>query len=227
MKLAQLRTVLEAAGQIYRGCGGSAAAVALNEIASLFAEYEAKTVATFVALVEKSKDSATTFDSGRSEEHSDFMVVELRAALDHLRWFSVAAGAKSAATDLKAVSDMLAPYASTSVSAFCADIGARLRASGEKPKRQKKTAATKQAGAGNEAAIARYITELRSAGTDRPAFEVAFERLKSDRSLKAADVGEIARQYATSVTKYKSLAAAHADISKAFVRQARFENKLL
>jgi len=41
-----------------------------------------------------------------------------------------------------------------------------------------------------------------------------------------SDVAEIARQYSLSVTKYKSIKAAHTDIEKAFLRQARFENKL-
>jgi hypothetical protein len=227
MKLDQFQSLLETAGQIYRDCGSNAAAVGLDEIVSIFVGYEPKTVATFVALVAKSRDRAMTFDFGHGEDRSGFLVGELRTALDRLRQFSVAAGAKNAATDLKAFSDMLAPYAESSVSALSAEISARLRASANKPKKHKKTAANKQAGASNEATIARYIAELRSVGTDRPAFEVAFERLKADRSLKAADVGEIARQYATSVTKYKSIAAAHADISKAFVRQARFENKLL
>ena len=38
--------------------------------------------------------------------------------------------------------------------------------------------------------------------------------------VKSPDVAEIARQYSLSVTKYKSIKAAHSDIEKAFVRQA-------
>jgi hypothetical protein len=44
--------------------------------------------------------------------------------------------------------------------------------------------------------------------------------------VRAAEVAEIARQYASTVTKYKSISAAQADIASAFVRRARFENKL-
>jgi hypothetical protein len=51
-------------------------------------------------------------------------------------------------------------------------------------------------------------------------------RLKADKSLKSAEVAEIARRYANTVTKYKSMAAAHADIASAFTQQARFANKV-
>lgn len=68
---------------------------------------------------------------------------------------------------------------------------------------------------------------LRNAGADPQVFDAAFARMKSDKPIKAPDISEIARPYANSVTKYKSIAAAHADISKAFVQQARFANKLL
>src|SRR5258708_31479898 len=45
-------------------------------------------------------------------------------------------------------------------------------------------------------------------------------------TITYACLAEIARQYSESVTKYKSIRAAHDDVAKAFVRQARFENKL-
>ena len=67
---------------------------------------------------------------------------------------------------------------------------------------------------------------LRNAGTDRAAFEAVLATLKSDKSVKSATLAEIARRYANTVTKYKSMAAAHADISSAFTQQARFANKV-
>lgn len=164
------------------------------------------------------------FGIGRGS--GEFTVAQLRAVLDGLHAFSVAAGAKAAATDLKIFSDMLRPYADSAVTAFCAGMSAKLSAASAKPKGRKKAAAPKPRGASNEAAIRQYIAELRDAGTDRPSFDAVFGRLTADKSLKAADVGEIARAYAHSVTKYKSIAAARDDIAKAFVRQARFENKL-
>lgn len=163
---------------------------------------------------------------GFGESRTGLTVGELRIVLDGLRQFSVAAGAKAAAADLATFADMLAPHADTGVTAFVADMKARLAAAGKPKKAARKTAGTKAKAVTNDAAIAQYIAALRGAGTNRPAFEAVFERLKADKSLKAADVGEIAHQYASSVTRYKSIKAAHDEISKAFVREARFENKL-
>lgn len=164
------------------------------------------------------------FGIGRGS--GEFTVAQLRAVLDGLHAFSVSAGAKAAATDLKIFSDMLRPYADSTVTAFCADISAKLSAASARLKGRKKAAAPKPRAVASDASIAQYIAELRDAGTDRSSFDAVFGRLIADKSLKAADVGEIARQYANSVTKYKSMAAARDDISRAFVRQARFENKL-
>jgi len=164
------------------------------------------------------------FGIGRGS--GEFTVAQLRAVLDGLQAFSVAAGARAAAQDLQIVSDMLRPHADSTVTAFCADMSAKLQAASARPKGRKKAVAPKPRAASNDAAIHQYIAELRDAGTERGAFDAVFARLNADKSLKAADVGEVARAYANSVTKYKSMAAARDDISKAFVRQARFENKL-
>jgi hypothetical protein len=155
----------------------------------------------------------------------DFTVGQLRAVLDGLQQFSVAAGAKTAAQDFKVFADMLEPFGSQGVSAFCGEMKAKLQAAAEKPKAKKKPSARPKAAA-SEATTRQYIAELQQAGTDRPSFEAVFGRLAADKSLKSADVGGIARAYANSVTKYKSAAAARDDIEKAFVRNARFENKL-
>jgi hypothetical protein len=155
----------------------------------------------------------------------EFTVGQLRAVLDGLQQFSVAAGAKTAAQDFKAFSEMLEPFGSQGVSAFCAEMKAKFQAAAEKPKTRKKPSAKPKAVA-SEATIQHYIVELQKAGTDRSAFEGVFGRLVADKSLKSADVSEIARAYANSVTKYKSAVAARDDIEKAFVRNARFENKL-
>jgi hypothetical protein len=144
---------------------------------------------------------------------------ELRLILDRLRELYIAAGAKGPATDLKAFSDALEPHAERSVDEFCTNVREKLHQAGQKPKVRKKTPL-------NEEGIGHHVTQLRGAGTDRQAFDAAFDRLKADQIVKASDVAEIARRYADSVTKYKSTDAALSAISKAFVRQARFENKL-
>ena len=72
----------------------------------------------------------------------------------------------------------------------------------------------------------RLLVALRNAGIDRAAFEAALATLKADKSVKSAAVAEIARRYADTVTKYKSIAAAHADIASAFTQRARFASKV-
>lgn len=151
-------------------------------------------------------------------------VGQLRTILDGLRDFSVAAGAKTAAADLKVFSDMLEPFSARNVSAVCEEIKAKLAAGGATPRTMKKRATPKVNL--SEAKIQQYVGEFQRAGTDRVSFEDVLRRLAVDKSLKAADVSEVARQYTSGATKYKSIAAAREDIEKAFVRNARFENKL-
>jgi hypothetical protein len=76
-------------------------------------------------------------------------------------------------------------------------------------------------------AIENYVEGLKRAGTDRAAFEQVFKILTLDTKLKKADLTKVAHQYSGDVIKYKSKAAAHEEINRAFVRKARFINKLL
>jgi hypothetical protein len=152
---------------------------------------------------------------------------ELQTILDGLQAFCVSTGAKSAAKDLKIPSDVLKPHAGKSVPVFCSETRTRLNQEAGKPKRRRTAPGVKRSGILNDNAIRDHVAQLRNADADPQAFDAAFARLKSDKSIKSSDTAEIARQYANSVTKYKSIAAAHADVSKAFVQQARFANKLL
>ncbi len=135
----------------------------------------------------------------------------------------MSARAKGPAKDLSMLADALKLHADKSVDAFCAAAREKLA---EKPRARNKGSSSGSIPAANEAAIGDHVRQLREAGTDRQAFDAAFEQLKVDKAIKSPDVAEIARQYSLSVTKYKSIKAAHSDIEKAFVRQARFENKL-
>jgi hypothetical protein len=71
----------------------------------------------------------------------------------------------------------------------------------------------------------RLFTALRDAGTDRDRFNTALAYLKNSK-LTTRDVGQIANDYADTVTSHKSKASAHDEIEKAFVRNAQFENKI-
>ena len=148
--------------------------------------------------------------------------------LDQLQQLYIAAGAKAPANDLKTFSDVLRLHANVAVDQFVLSVKQELvKATSAKPSGRKKAPAAAKKASPDTAAINEYVNQLRATGTDRLAFDQALANLKAAKTQSAAEVAEIARQYADTVTKYKSKAVAHSDISKAFVRQARFENKLL
>jgi hypothetical protein len=152
-------------------------------------------------------------------------VSELRAVLGKIQQLCASAGGKTAAKELQSFCDILKPYSDMQVANACADIRRHLSQAAARPARRAK-APGKSTTAPNEDSVQRHLTELRDAGTDQQAFDLAFKKLKVSKSVKSADLSEIARQFSLSVTAYKSKAAAYSDIEKAFVRQARFENKL-
>ena len=152
-------------------------------------------------------------------------VSELRTILGTIQQLCASAGANTAAKDLQTFSDVLKLYSDMQVAKACADIKHHLSQPTAKPAKRGK-AAGQSTTAPDQEAIQRHLTELRGAGTDQQAFELAFKKLKASKSVKLADLSEIARQFSLSVTAYKTKAAAYSEIEKAFVRQARFENKL-
>ena len=218
MKVAAFRAILAAAEGLYRNGGNETAAQALNLLAQLLAARDTMTVAAFAALL---ANAPAADDSRRGRP----TVAQLTSVLDMLRYFCQAAGAKTAEMDLKALADALEARAAEPLEAFSDRVQAWLSEAAAKPKGRGKAAATKSA-ASNEEAIASHLAALRNAGTDRSVFEAAFAALKADKSLKSPAVAEIARRYANTVTKYKSIAAAHADISSAFTERARFVSKV-
>jgi hypothetical protein len=153
-------------------------------------------------------------------------VSELRIILGNIQQLCASAGAKTAAKDLQTFSDILKPYSDIQVAQACADIKCHLSEATAKPGKRGKAAGQSSSAPPDQDTIQRHLTELHDAGTDQQAFDLAFRKLKASKSVKSADLAEIARQFSLSVTAYKSKAAAYADIEKAFVRRARFENKL-
>jgi enamine deaminase RidA (YjgF/YER057c/UK114 family) len=220
MKVAAFRAVLAAAEGLYRDGGNETAAQALGLLARLLAARDAMTAAAFAALLAK---APTPHDSGAAAGAPT--VAQLRGALDRLQSLCQAAGAKTAEKDLKALVDVLEAHAAQPVAAFATHVQAWLSEAASKPKARSKATATKSA-MSNEEAIASYLAALRNAGTDRSAFEVVLATLKADKSVKSAALGELARRFANTVTNYKSIAAAHADIASAFTQRARFASKV-
>lgn len=226
MKVAAFRAVITSAERLYRDGGRGPAAHALGRLAQLLSGRDALTVAAFAALLAKVPADATS-DGGAPAGAAT--VAELQTVLNGLQAFCQAAGAKAAEKDLKALADALGAQAAHTVEAFCAQAQAWLTQEADKPKGRNtgrsKTAAPKGPAASEDVINAR-VDALRRAGTDRAAFEAALAALKADKSVKSPTVAEIARRYANTVTKYKSMAAAHADIASAFTQQARFANKV-
>jgi exo-beta-1,3-glucanase (GH17 family) len=220
MKVAAFRAVLEAAEGLYRDSGNQTAAQALSLLARLLTARDAMTVAAFAALVA----SAPAADASNAGQGGP-TVAQLTSVLDMLQHFCQAAGAKAAEKDFKTLADALEARAAQPLEAFSAHVQAWLSEAAAKPKGRSKTTATKSA-ASNEEAIASHLAALRNAGIDRSVFEAAFAALKADKSLKSPAVAEIARRYANTVTKYKSIAAAQADIAAAFTQRARFASKV-
>jgi hypothetical protein len=152
-------------------------------------------------------------------------VSELRTILGNIQQLCASAGAKTAAKELQTFSDILKPYSDMRLVEACTEIKHQLSQATAKPPKRGKVA-SKSSTVPNQDAIQQHLTNLRGAGTDQQAFDLAFNKLKATKSAKLPDVAEIARQFSLSVTAYKSKAAAYSDIEKAFIRQARFENKL-
>ena len=215
MKLDAFRAVLAAAEKLYRDGGNDSAASALHLFGRL-AGGRNMTVAAFA-----SRLSGIPVSPASGTPAGGPTVAGLQATLRSMLESCEAAGANAAAKDIRALSESLEAHAAESLNVFCTQADAWLAA--PKPKGRGKGAAKKSP---NEEAITSYVAGLRDVGTDRATFEAALARLKADKSLKSAEVAEIARRYANTVTKYKSIAAAHADIASAFTQQARFANKV-
>ena len=219
MKVAAFRAILAAAEGLYRDGGNETAARTLGLLAGLLAARDAMTVAAFAALLAK----APTAHDGRVAAGAT--VAQLKGVLASLQSFCQAAGAKTAEKDLKVLADALAVHGAQPVETFSAYVQVWLSEAAAKPKGRSRSPATKNT-TSNEEAIASYLEALHNAGIDRAAFEAVLATLKADKSLKSPEVAEIARRYANTVTKYKSIAAAHAGISSAFTERARFASKV-
>lgn len=147
---------------------------------------------------------------------------ELSEILGQIERLCLSAGSRGAAKDFKMLRDSLKPHSDKSVESFVLDLKGGFAA----PKMPSRKNAAAKERIFNESAIKHHVERLRNAGTDEGALEHALVQIKNDRSVKLPEIAEIARQYSGTVTKYKSAASAREDITRAFVRQARFENKL-
>lgn len=227
MKLGDLKKVFDAAADVYRDAGNVSVAEALKDVSRLC---EGRLQQSLRLQSSSPIEGSLTnhaevggYDPGEGVKgggRSLVKVSELRTILGNLRKLCESAGAKTASKDLQIFSDMLKPYADVEVGSACANIKQSLTAETRRGRGRGTTVGL------NESEIQRHLTELRNAGSDRSAFDQALKNLKDSKSIKLADLAQIARQFSLSVTAYKSKAVAYSDIEKTFIRQARFESKV-
>jgi hypothetical protein len=195
-----------------------ASAVWAEPLAKLFSDLgKTSGITSFLSKLQKSI-SIPNNDNGDQQ----IALAQVRKELDGLRDIFEAAGAKAIAKDFQAVSAFLRSFDKVPLSEFIAHGEAAFQ---KQPKsgRAKPSSSIRQP---QLAFIEAHLERLREAGTNRGAFDQALLQIKSDKKLKLAEHAEVARRYANTVTKYKSASSAHRDIQDAFIRQARFENKL-
>jgi hypothetical protein len=217
MKVSQFAAILEAADSLSGAADPSERLGQLEQWSKLLADRGQQTVASFVKQLERTIAAPPSGGTNRAE-HS---VAEARKLIDAIGHLLATAGAKGPAKDCKLVSNVLRHFDCNAFSQFVVDATTL-----QKSTRSRKAPKPKSNRADQTQSIDAHISQLRQAGTSRDVFDRAVLQLRADKRLKLADHAEIARQYVGSVTKYKSITAAHSDIQDAFIRQARFENKL-
>jgi hypothetical protein len=151
-------------------------------------------------------------------------ISDLCLVLDRLAHIYGSAGANGPASDLKTFKDALSPHSDIPVNEFVRMTLSSLSPPSAKSKRGKRAPAAPKSEPLNEPIVRYHVNQLRTAGVDRIAFDRAIAALNDE--VRLADLAEIARQYSSTVTKYKTIASAQQAIAKAFVRQARFANKI-
>jgi hypothetical protein len=152
-------------------------------------------------------------------------VADLVRVLDQLQQIYALAGANAPAKDFRTLTETLTPYVNLELAAFVTQARENLNA--PKEKRSKKSAGrlvpTEPV---NVELVASYVAALKNVGTNLAAFDELFRNLKADNRLGLKELTEVAHQYSAGVSKYRTVAAAQSEISKAFIRHARFVNKL-
>ena len=144
---------------------------------------------------------------------------QLKNALERIESLYAAAGATSAAKDLRSVAQLFEGHDEKSVDAFIAETNELLDRAG-KPQTTV-----------DEQLVARHATRLLAAGIDQDAFDIALRELDEDASVGKAVWAAIANRYrnaptnGTHVYKFKSNKDARAAIRDAFIERHEAKSK--
>jgi hypothetical protein len=154
-------------------------------------------------------------------------IADVIKVLDQVRQLYASAGAKGPAADFEKFIDILKTRTEYDIGKFLAQVREGL----ERPKQKKTRAKTKAKATSTTdfdiGAVTYYVEQLKGIGANQVAFDRLFEALSADKRLGLGELTAIAHEYSGGVIKFKSASAARTDISKTFIRQARFLNKLI
>lgn len=149
----------------------------------------------------------------RAKGSDEMEVRELCEILEQLRIMHDSEGAKTQARDFQKVLDILDGHEDETVVEFVQNTRQLLAA--PTPSRKKNQV--------DEVNVRRYIESLKNTGSDRPAFEAAFNSLKNDSKMRKAELVEVARGYTGYEMSYKTRKHALDDIRAKFTEIARQE----
>lgn len=135
----------------------------------------------------------------------------LQNLLDHVHDLFAAGGARKSADAVAQLNSMLEAEGADkrSLNDVLNDIDGRMRPPSQTPD-----------------PVELHVARLIDAGTDEVAFGNALEALKSDRTVRVANLQKIAEGYGISYLPKKTKAAIFSEIQRRFVENARAANKL-
>lgn len=147
-------------------------------------------------------------------------IKELKAALERIESLYAAAGATSAAKDLRSVASLLEGHDEKSVEAFIAETNEVLA-----------KASSPKTAVADEERVSYHANRLLAAGIDQATFDLALVELDRDDSVGKPEWAEIANRYrnaptnGTHVYKFKSNKEARAAIRDAFIERHEANSK--
>jgi hypothetical protein len=146
-------------------------------------------------------------------------IKQLKSALERIESLYAAAGAASAAKDVRSVARLLDGHEGQSVEEFIAETNELLNR------------ASPPTAAVDEERIARHANRLLAAGVDQNAFDTELRELDNDVSIGKVEWAAIANRYrnaptnGTHVYKFKSNKEARAAIRDAFIERHEANSK--
>jgi hypothetical protein len=216
MKATELSSVLRAMADLL---GASVEKRGLELLANAFECHRATTVSTITRRFARQIEVAAT--PGLHER--DISSSEVAAILQRGERLLVVAGAKSAASDFKAVIELLEQRGSDEFTSWVASL--RALAAGLPRGSTTRSRSAKTAAPAADT-VENYVGRFRALGFDRPSFENLIEVLRKDKNAKVKDIREIAAHITEVRDPRATREAALESIKRDFVARLRTRNEL-